>query len=190
MGSSLLSLYANAMKRTFYDCMDSHIHRFLRRLRRFKNETCVHQKSASGVKMYKSILDEHLTFLPHFNKIYSRFRGVVAVLSQLKNVLDTDALLKIYFTQFHIHLFTAIPLWENMPECEIRKLQSLQNRALKQAFKLPPLTHTDFLFTEKAVNILPVRGIFFYATSTTFFFFPFFSKLVHKIGPSSLEIEY
>lgn len=129
-------------------------------------------------------MDKNLTFKHHFESVCSRLRSVNATLYHLKHILPFDALLKIYFAQFHVHLYNATPLWGNLPDCDLKRLQTLQNRALKQVFNLPILTDTISLFKERAKGILPVRGVFIHATAILM------HNLVHKKVPSSIALNF
>lgn len=69
-----------------------------------------------GHKYLGVYFDENINFKPHFTNLCNKLRSVVALLSHLKHMLPSAALLQVYFTQFHSHLYFATQLWGHVPE--------------------------------------------------------------------------
>lgn len=127
--------------------------------------------------------DENVTFKQHIKNLCGKLCSVVGMLSYVKFMLPTSALLQIYFAHFHSHLYYATQLWGLLSNTEIDKLQTLQNRALKQVFNLATSTHTDVLFTKYAPKILPIRGIIFHAIVC------FVHRMVHGLTHSNMNMK-
>ena len=84
----------------------------------------------------------------------------------MKNKLPVDSLLKFYYGHIHSHLAFCSFTLMRCTATDIKRLQILQNRALKLALSLPQSTDTDEVFLDHVHNILPVKGIVYYSMIT------------------------
>lgn len=104
-------------------------------------------------------LDKNLNFGSHVDMICGRILGAVASLYKVRTMLPPEAMKSIYFSLIHSHVIYLCSIWGQTTYNHLRPLQVLQNRALKIAYELPPLTSTVHLFSHYVRNVLPIRGI-------------------------------
>lgn len=128
------------------------------------------------------IFDEHLNYGEHINSIVNKILPIVRLLGKLKYVLPTDILLKIYYGHVQSHLFYMAHIYGMAKLKYIKKLQTLQNTALKHVFKLKFYHSSKDLYESFAKNVLPVKGIMCFTAVT----------LIHKImiGKMSSNIKF
>ena len=80
----------------------------------------------------------------------------------IKKHLPSYSLLQFYNAFIASHIFCNGFLVCRMNAGDINRLQTIQNKALKTAFGLERRFSTEKLFSEVAVNVLPVKGIAFF----------------------------
>ena len=88
---------------------------------------------------------------------------MIGILYKIRHLLPVRALKQIYYGLIHSHLCYMSSSWGNAGVTTIKRIQVLQNRALKMIYNLPILTPTYNLYNEHVKDILPVRGISFYS---------------------------
>ena len=76
-------------------------------------------------------LDTKLDFKSHIANIETKISRSVGILSKLRFLFSSSTLLLLYFTLIHTHLFYGIPLWGCTFGSYLKKLQSLQNKAIR-----------------------------------------------------------
>lgn len=103
--------------------------------------------------------DEHMTHESHISNLVKKCTPVVNILSRLKWTTSTKILTRIYFANIHSHLSYVPFLYGAASDEMIKRLQTLQNRALRHVHKLKYDFNTERLFKEYAKNVLPVKGM-------------------------------
>lgn len=111
------------------------------------------------------VIDENATLDLHVEGICNKITPVVNILSRLKWTLPKHVLMKVYLAHIQSHLYYVPSIYGLTSKENLEPIQKLQNRALKHVFKLPVLTSTVDLFEKHAINILPIKGIIFHATT-------------------------
>ena len=76
-------------------------------------------------------LDTKLDFKSHIANIETKISRSVGILSKLRFLFPSSTLLLLYFTLVHTHLFYGLPLWGCTFGSYLKKLQSLQNKAIR-----------------------------------------------------------
>jgi Reverse transcriptase (RNA-dependent DNA polymerase) len=113
-----------------------------------------------SVQKYLGIqLDENVSMEEHIKKVEKKIEPAVRILSILKWRVPKEILIRIYFAHFHSHLYYMPTLFCHAKRDSVKRLQTLQNKAVKHAHKLPALTSSADLYTTITTNILPVQGI-------------------------------
>ena len=75
--------------------------------------------------------DESLSCNCHIKNLIKRLSQSVGFLAKVKPFLNTKALLNLYYAIFHLHLQYGLITWSPTFKCYLKKLSSLQNKALK-----------------------------------------------------------
>ena len=86
-------------------------------------------------------------------------RESMNAMNTIKRYLPTYSLMQFYNAFIGSHLFCNGFLMCRMNATDINRLQIIQNKALKTAFGLDRRFPTEKLYSEVAVNVLPVKGI-------------------------------
>jgi hypothetical protein len=107
--------------------------------------------------------DTTLAMNAHIDIIIEKIKPIVAVLSRLKWTLTTNVLFKIYFANVHSHLMYAAMVYGNANSSNLKRLQTLQNRALKSVLKLNIDHNTVTLYQHLKGKVLPIKGIQYWA---------------------------
>jgi hypothetical protein len=129
--------------------------KYMLRCAGFKNET---ELTYLGIT-----IDTNLKMNLYAESIVKKMRQATGALWHLKDQVPLDALKKFYFGHVHSHLMFCSFVLTRCNKLDIKRIQTLQNRALKIVFKLPHLTPTTEVFDKHATNVLPVRGIIYYS---------------------------
>ena len=122
--------------------------------------------------LYLSItFDNRLSFEKHINNLVKKLSKAVGILCQVKNFLNSQALLQLYYAIFHSHLQYGLIIWGSTFKTYLKKLTTLQNKAVKIVgggkyfdhatpyySKLRILKLVDLLKLEKALFVLKYRS--------------------------------
>ena len=99
------------------------------------------------------IMDEHLTWKPHIDKIASKLSRASGIINKLKNILPLNIKITLYNTLVLPHINFNILLWGHS-YCKVYKLQKRIVRNIKCASYS---SHTNPIFHD--LNILKVQDI-------------------------------
>ena len=75
-------------------------------------------------------IDNNLKFKAHIRNIEGRIARSVGVLSEIRHLFPSSALLFLYYALIHPHLSSGVPIWGSTYSTYIQKLQRLQNKAI------------------------------------------------------------
>ena len=88
--------------------------------------------SVSMPKYFKGLIfDSSLSFEPHVNNLARKLSKAVGILSKVKVYLNTSALCSLYYALFHCHIQYGIITWSSTYKTYLKKLATLQNKAVK-----------------------------------------------------------
>lgn len=104
-------------------------------------------------------IDKHLTWKDEITKLCKKISPIVGILSKLRYYLPIRILLKIYNALIHSRLTYTALTWGVAAKCHLKRLQVLQNRAIKLIYKKHHRTSTIDLFKNISKTILPVVGL-------------------------------
>ena len=105
------------------------------------------------------IIDNKMSFKPHFNKLQEKLKKGMNGLIMSKNFLSYQAKLSIYFGLIHSHLEYCALIWmPNLRDNEIKILKTIQKKAIRILFKAKFNSHTSKLFEWS--RITKVENIF------------------------------
>lgn len=106
------------------------------------------------------MLDSHLTWEKHIQTISVRMKQTVAVMFKARDLLPRDVRRLLYFSMVHCHLNYMIEIWGSAAVTHLKRVQVIQNAALRNILQLPYLTHREQLFEDPRLKVLPVKGIY------------------------------
>ena len=101
------------------------------------------------------IFDENLNWEPQISKMCSKLASVCGVLSKVRHILDRNSLMMIYNSLVESRLRYGIFGWSTASNCQLNRLKTLQNRALRYIDFSP--IHTTILPIYSQFNVLPLN---------------------------------
>ena len=102
--------------------------------------------------------DFKLKFDNHISSITQKISRAVGILSKLRYYMPTCALLKIYYAFVHSQLLYGLPVWGSTYPSHLKKLMSLQNKAVKHIGGGHPRDCASPYFSQ--FNILKLSDLF------------------------------
>lgn len=94
---------------------------------------------ASNVKYLGFIIDNELSFRLHLSQLEIKLRKWVGVFWKIGCFLDKKTKYIVYNSLFCSHVLYGLEVFGNTSKTALKKLQTLQNRAVKALFRLPKL---------------------------------------------------
>ena len=116
------------------------------------------------VKFLGVLIDKNLTWRPHIDHIASKISKIVGIIAKLRHHVPLNSLLQIYRSLIFSYTLYGIPAWGQASQCDLKKILTLQKRALRLIFFASKRSHAIPLFV--ASNILPVNMLYFETVST------------------------
>ena len=83
------------------------------------------------IKYLGITIDSRLNFEKHIGIVAKKISRSLGVMCKLRNVLPPKALLVLYYSMIHPHLLYGITIWGNTYEKYLKRLRTLQNKAVK-----------------------------------------------------------
>ena len=77
------------------------------------------------------MFDNRLSFEKHINNLVKKLSKAVGILYKVKNFLSSQALLQLYYAIFHSHSQYGLIVWSSTFKTYLKKLTTLQNKAVK-----------------------------------------------------------
>ena len=109
------------------------------------------------------ILDDKLQLGPQVDTLVTKLNQGIGAISYMKDKLPTVTLRQFYFGHIHSHLMYCSFILLRCNKAHLKRLQRIQNRALKLVYRLPIRYSTSELFANYANEVLPVKGIIYYS---------------------------
>ena len=111
-------------------------------------------------------INENFTWNDHIEKVGKKLAPAAGILWKLKDVLPLHCRKVIYDSLLQSHLNYVTPVWGFSPYSSINRIQIIQNRALRNVYKLPSRTNRVFMYLHLVESHLPIRGICILNTAT------------------------
>ena len=124
-------------------------------------------------------LDEKLNFASHINKIGARASRNLAALGMVRNTLPKKIKLQIYYSLIQSHLTLNIIAFGRSAKKHLRKLQVIQNKALRIVENLGPRESTEA--TRKKYKIMTIEQNYRYVCCL------WGAKVVGKTAPTAVR---
>ena len=112
-----------------------------------------HQTKYLGV-----ILDDKMSWTPHIRHVEKKISSSIWALSQINCLISPRSLVSIYYGLVHSSLKYCISCWGGVTPHQLKKLTTLQKRAVRVLCKAPRMTHTAPLFHD--LKILQLNDIY------------------------------
>ena len=124
---------------------------------------CHRTASMAPVYQLKIIIHKNLTWRPHIDHIASKISKIVGIIARLRHHVLLNTLLQIYRSLIFPYTLYGLPVWGQASQCDLKKILTLQKRALRLIFFASKRSHAIPLFV--ASNIVPVNMLYFETVS-------------------------
>lgn len=115
-------------------------------------------ESASTIKYLGVTLDSHLKWKYHIDSLCKKLRGLIYTFKQLKNILNRQQLITIYYGLIESQLNYGILVWGGAGKVNLEPLEKLQKRFLKIIYNKDYYYSTELLYNES--KLLTVRKLY------------------------------
>ena len=109
--------------------------------------------SHQSYKLLGVWLDENLTYDVHIKKLCSKLTRALFFLRRSQNFLTDKALLSLYYAIFHSHLLYCPIIVSSTSSTNLKRVLTLQKKAIRITARAKNLTHTRPLFSK--LKVLP-----------------------------------
>jgi len=114
-------------------------------------------KESRSYKLLGVLFDEQLNFKSHIDLICNKINKSIYCINRAKNFLSKKALKSLYFALVHPHLLYCINIYTCTAKSNLKRLISLQKKAIRTINHAPFNAHTLPLFTN--AKILPLEKL-------------------------------
>lgn len=135
------------------------------------------------VKYLGAYLQSNLLWHSHIEHLKSKVSPITGMLYKLRNKLNVRTKMMIFESLIQSKLRYLSQVYAHRRNAALKTLQVVQNKALKNIFKLPMTYSTLSLYKEVAVTVLPIYGIHMMQLLTYVY------KVVHNIGYHTISLE-
>lgn len=80
------------------------------------------------------IIDDALSFIPHLQKTLSNTAAIAGIFRRISIYIPDHVRRQVFFAMFHSRLTYGILVWHSAFETHIRRLQAIQNKAIRNLF--------------------------------------------------------
>ena len=127
------------------------------------------------IKYLGITIDTRLNFKEHIGIVAKKISRSLGVMCKLKNVLPPKVLLVLNYSMIHPHLLYGITIWESTYKKYLKRLRTLQNKAVKVLSGGTWQDHASFYYSQ--LNILKLEDLYTYEVA----------KLMHNISQNKLS---
>ena len=119
----------------------------------------VQLKRVESVKYLGVLLDEKVTWSQQIEYLSKRLSSAAGIFSKLRYYLDIRTMIEMYHALFNSKLQYAILCWGSTSSTSLSKLQTLQNKAIRNMNKAPRFYRLDNYYLNQ--RILKVHDLFY-----------------------------
>ena len=109
----------------------------------------------NSCKFLGIIIDESLSWKQHLSSVNKKLSHALFGIKQLKFFLPKESLRILYFSLIHSHLSYGLLAWGNSNGTAMRKLETIQKRAIRSIYNKKYNSHTDPLFKQSGILKIP-----------------------------------
>ena len=128
-----------------------------------------------SVKYLGITTDKKLNFEMHIKQLESKISRSIGIMTKLRHVLPAKALCTLYYSVIHPHLLYGITIWGTTFKSCLKRLSSLQNRAIKQIVDCHWQSNANPCYAQ--LNILKLNNLYTHEIAKLMF------KYAHKTTP-------
>ena len=110
-------------------------------------------KPTGNLRILGVNVDDTLSFTEHISDICKKVRKKIGVLARLRNLISSKTKLQLYLTAILPHLTYCQTVWHFCKQSERRKLERLQERALRIIYNCRTDTYEDLLRRAKLPSL-------------------------------------
>ena len=126
------------------------------------------------VKYLGVTLDDSLNFENYLSALQSKIARSIGILFKLRQFMPRSVLLMLYYSFVHAHLLYALPVWASTYPTYLKRLQVLQNKAIRIISKIQPRESITKQYFN--LKILKIEEMYNFETA----------KIMHKASTNSL----
>lgn len=135
------------------------------------------------VKYLGVYLQSNLSWKNHIQHVKSKISPVIGILYKLRNKLDENTKLMIFEALVQSHINYLSMIYAHRRNIDLKSLQIVQNKCLKNVYKLPRMYPTLQLYRDVAKTVLPVYGLHKMQQMVYIY------KVLNKIGYHTIQFE-
>lgn len=114
------------------------------------------------------VLDSNLNFKSHVEHVARRLTSIVGTMYRVKDFVPRHILITLFFSLFHSNMSYLLEVYGTASKTILKRIETLQRRALKMIFNLPNQYPTSELYQRvRGLNIVPVK-VHYYVTMGSF----------------------
>lgn len=136
---------------------------------------------ATTVKYLGVIIQNNLSWQSHIQQLKSKLSPITGILFKVRNKLNERTKMMIFESLIQSKLSYLALIYGNKKNADLKSLQVIQNKALKNIFKLPMMHSTLSLYSDVAKTVLPIYGIH------KFQLLIYVYKVLHNIGHHTIK---
>lgn len=141
---------------------------------------CINSKSETpAIKFLGVYLDPELNFKYHIKTIQAKISKSLYTIKSLKNLLNQNALISLYYAFIHSHLSYCLPIWSSCRQSYLDPLVKIQKKAMRIITGRHYNAHTANIFNN--LGILPLHELSKFTKLTIMYDF------INKKMPSSFS---
>ena len=116
--------------------------------------------TGTSTKFLGIVLDHHLTFSPHIEKLISTLNLLIMMFRHLTKFLDVNTMINLYYTFLYPHLLYGLEFWGSASSSHLNRVLVCQKKALRVIYKCPPNSSVSHKFKES--KIMPISMLYKY----------------------------
>lgn len=123
-----------------------------------KLDIIYNKTNIKNVNSYKYLglnIDKNLNWNLHINEIALKCRKITGIFRRISNYIPNEVKRSIYFSLFHANIKYGLLIWGVSSTQNIKKLQIIQNKAIKNIYNLELRTNSSYMY--KKFNIKTIQ---------------------------------
>lgn len=121
---------------------------------KYKNEAI---EKVENFKYLGIHIDSKLNWKNHIDYVAKKTSIMAGLLKRISRACPSNLFKSIYYSLFHSHIMYGIIVWSCAGKVKMKRLQIIQNRAIRNLYGYPIHTNTHTIHTEN--NLLQIRDI-------------------------------
>jgi len=120
-------------------------------------------QNTQNMKYLGIIVDSKLSFQSHINQLANKLRKWIGIFKKISSLLNFTTKKIIYFSMFYPHILYGIELYGNASNIALKKIQTIQNSALKSLFGYSRLSSSSKMYKE--LKIMKIKTLYRYRSA-------------------------